>query len=171
MNRNLRNPLLCLAGLALAGSAFADTVGPCSIASNVRPDGTVELSNTANVAKCDTPSSRSNDSASAPAAAPSAPAKVTSSASEAAPVRAAVVPEAAPPPPADAQSASSSPTADPREAYKNAMLEGAPGTTGANPAVARRYKMMDKATYQATVLNGATPTAQGDAPVSPAPAQ
>jgi hypothetical protein len=36
------------------------------------------------------------------------------------------------------------------------MMQGAPGTTAGNPAVSRRYKMMDRETYRTTVL-GATP--------------
>jgi hypothetical protein len=53
---------------------------------------------------------------------------------------------------------------DPREQYRDIMLQGTEGTTAENPAVSRRYKMMDRETYRATVL-GVTPQA------SPTPAK
>ena len=52
---------------------------------------------------------------------------------------------------------------DPREKYRDDMLSGAPDATAANPAVSRRYKMMDKATYQEKVLNGAAPASDAGA--------
>jgi hypothetical protein len=55
---------------------------------------------------------------------------------------------------------------DPREQYRDNMLQGTEGTTAENPAVSRRYKMMDRETYRATVL-GATP----QTPTTPAKSQ
>jgi hypothetical protein len=56
------------------------------------------------------------------------------------------------------QQAADEPPKDPREQYRDAMLQGAEGTTGANPAVSRRYKMMDRETYNATVRDASAPT-------------
>jgi hypothetical protein len=55
---------------------------------------------------------------------------------------------------------------DPREQYRDSMLQGAEGTTAANPSVSRRYKMMDRETYRATVL-GVTPPTPAPAPAPP----
>ena len=168
MNRNIRKPLLCLAALAVSGSALADGTAPCGISTNVLANGTVELSNTGSVAKCEPPAATP---ASVPAATPSAPAKASSSANDAAPNNTATAaPEPSAPPAADSQAASDQ-AKDPRESYKEAMLQGAPGTTAANPAVSRRYKMMDKATYRATVLSGGSQGSQADSPASSTPAQ
>ncbi len=165
MNRNIRKPLLCLLGLALSGSALADGTTPCGISTNVLANGTVELSNTGSVVKCEPP-------AGAPGASSSAPAKPSSSASDAAPSSVSTAaPDPSPAPAADAQAAQTDQSKDPRESYKEAMLQGAPGTTAANPAVSRRYKMMDKATYQATVLGGVNSGAPADAPANTTPAQ
>ena len=38
------------------------------------------------------------------------------------------------------------------EAYRDKMVQGDERTTASNPAVNRRYKMMDRDTYRATVL-------------------
>jgi hypothetical protein len=156
MKRSLLNSLLIAAGLALGGAALADGTGPCAIATNVRADGTVELSNTGNAAKCDAPpaapvitpgGTQANTAGSAPAgrldtAVGGAPGNAPAGAPD---------PSA---PSADAQSARAGQAKDPRESYRDAMLQGLPGTTAANPAVSRRYKMMNKETYQATGLDG-----------------
>jgi len=161
MNPSIRTPLMCLAAMALSGSALADAAAPCGIATNVLANGTVELSNTGTAVKCEPPAG--TPSAPANAAAVSAPTKVAPSANEAAPDSSAT-------PVADAQAAQADTSKDPREVYKDAMIQGA-GTPAENPALSRRYKMMDKATYQATVLSGPNSGAPADAPANAAPAQ
>jgi hypothetical protein len=168
MNRNFQCTLLCLAALAIGGPALADGAGPCGISTNVRADGTVELSNTGNVAKCETPAAAPRPPSGAASDAASAPAKAAPGAGAAAAASAANPPA---PPLADARPAPSDQPKDPRETYRDAMLQGAAGTTAANPAVSRRYKMMDKATYQAAVLGGGSPGSQADSAAIPTPAQ
>lgn len=51
------------------------------------------------------------------------------------------------------------PPKDPREQYRDKMMKDTEGPLSATSAVSRRYKMMDKATYQSTVLEPATKTA------------
>jgi hypothetical protein len=131
MKRNFRNIFLCSACLILSGAVQADTAGPCGIATDVSADGSVELSNTANTTPCDSPVKAAGSAADQTA------------------------------PTADAQSAQADPPKDPREAYHDKMLQGVEGTTAANPSVSRRYKMMDKATYQATVPGAAPQAPQG----------
>jgi hypothetical protein len=159
MKRSILNSLLWAAGLTLAAAAQADGSGPCGIATTVRADGTVELSNTAATARCDTPASTP---VSAPATPVGAPVSAPSSPSSRAPSSSSD-PYAAPA--ADAQSTQADPPMDPRQQYRDSMLQGAEGTTAANPSVSRRYKMMSKETYQATVLGGAPQGSQaGTAP-------
>lgn len=154
MNRKLAVSLTCSAALLCAGTAHAAGADPCAIDTNVRKDGTVELSNIGHATKCEVaPAPRTPAAAPVPAT-PPAPVAAPASASPVAVDSgrtndAATASDAATAPPADQK--------DPRQSYRDAMLAGAPGTTGANPAVSRRYKMMDKATYQATVLGGAAP--------------
>lgn len=135
MKRSMLNSLLWAAALTLGGAALADGPGPCGITTTVRADGTVELSNTGTTVRCDAPASGTPGS-------PSSNATGSTSGASAAPA-------------ADARSAQADPPKDPRQQYRDWMLQGAEGTTAANPSVSRRYKMMDKQTYQATVLGGA----------------
>lgn len=57
---------------------------------------------------------------------------------------------------ADAPVAAAEPPKDTREQYRDNLIKSEQGTAGATSNASRRYKMMDRATYQATVL-GATP--------------
>ncbi len=176
MNRALRNALLCTAGLLLAGAAPAQDADLCGIDTHVGADGTVELSNTGNTTKCDTPTGKSPAAPAGASANPPlqpAPAAAT----------AAVVPPAAPTPApgeagntstassADSATDQAQPGSDPRQQYRDAMLRGAPGTTAANPAVSRRYKMISKDAYQSAVQNAGVPasTPESDAGAAPSP--
>jgi hypothetical protein len=58
-----------------------------------------------------------------------------------------------------AESATAEAPKDPREQYRDQMLKEPEGPTSATSAVSRRYKKMDKATYQATMLDPAAQTA------------
>lgn len=132
-----------------AGSTPA--ANPCKIDSRLQKNGTVELSNTRNVGKCATPAASPAGAKSAAAAAPAAP----------------VAPAAPPPQPVAAAPASpapkdGTPPKDARERYRDAMVAGAPGTTAANPAVSRRYKMVDKQTYQANMAATPSPAPSTD---------
>lgn len=150
MTRSLFQSLVWSAGLALCGPALADGAGPCGITTHVRADGTVELSNTGSTTACDVPAG--------PAAADARARGATDARVPPAAAAAVALPAAAPAAPADSpQPPAGDGTKDPRESYRDAMLQGAPGTSAANPAVSRRYKMMNKETYQATVLGGAAP--------------
>jgi len=140
MNHRLLLSLMCSTGLLFAGAARAEGADPCAIDTKVRADGTVELSNTGNTGKCDVAPAPRTAAVAAPVSARPAGSAASSASGTAAPA------DPAPAPQADAK--------DPRETYRDNMLAGAPDTTAANPAVSRRYKMMDKATYQATVLSG-----------------
>ena len=154
MKLALLNSLLCTSGLVLGGAALAEGPDPCAIDAAVRGDGTVELSNIGHTSKCEVaPAPRASTTASTPApAAPPAPASAPPAAVDSRSAKLAAPPtDPAAAPPADQK--------DRRESYHDNMLAGAPGTTAANPAVSRRYKMMDKATYQEKVLNGAPPEA------------
>ena len=148
MNRDLLFSLVCSAGLLCAGAARAAGADPCAIDVKVRDDGTVELSNTGNTRKCEVapapPTAAEPAAPVAPAATPGSAGQVASAASSASGTVA----------PADAATSPQADVKDPREKYRDDMLSGAPDATAANPAVSRRYKMMDKATYQATVLSG-----------------
>jgi hypothetical protein len=158
MNKTLRNSLLGLSGLLLSGAALAEGTDPCKIDTNVRKDGTVELSNIEHAKKCEVaPTPRIGTAAAAPEpahAVVTAPPRATAVAASASNTSTAA-------PPADTPPATSSDQKDRREVYHDAMLAGESGTTAANPSVSRRYKMMDKATYQAKVLNGAAPVDSG----------
>jgi len=159
MNRKLVVLLLCSAGMLSAGAARADGADPCAIDTKVRADGMVELSNIGHSSKCEVaPASRAAAPAlpPAPPAAPDAPKPL---AAQSAPANPGVAPsDPATAPPADQK--------DRRENYRDAVLAGAPGTAVGNPAVSRRYKMMDKATYQDKVLNGAAPQSDAASPGS-----
>jgi hypothetical protein len=156
MKRSILNSLLWAAAAALTfgGAALADGPGPCGITTTVRADGTVELSNTGTTVKCDTPVSVPSSARGSTPGTPSHKASGSTSGPSAAPAT-------------DAQSAQADPPTDPRQQYRDAMLQGAEGTTAANPSVSRRYKMMNKETYQATVLDGAPQGSQdGTAPTA-----
>jgi len=164
MNRKLVCSLLCSAGLLPLGPAFAQNADPCAIDTKVRTDGTVELSNIGNTGKCEVaPAPRSATPNAAPTAMPvvtgdsASPATGADSGADSGADRGADRGTSAAAAPAGAPSSPTANQKDPRENYRDAMLAGAPGTTAANPAVARRYKMMDKATYQSTVLGGGAP--------------
>jgi len=171
MKRQVLHPLLCSAGLLLGGAALAGESAPCGITTNVRADGTVELSNTGSTARCDAPAPvPAGKPAAAPAGASAAalpadksPAADAKAAGGAAGQGAAASAGQA----ADAAPAPADPPKDPRQQYRDAMLEGAPGTTAANPSVSRRYKMMNKDTYQATILGGAPQEPATVPPASP----
>jgi hypothetical protein len=153
MNRSLLHSLLWSAGMTFGATALAQGQGDCGVTSSVRADGSVLLSNTDNVVKCDPPGAK------APAAAPATPSKSPAPVADAPAAPAAAAPAAAASD-ANASSDGTDQAKDPRAQYRDAMLQAAPGTTGANPSVSRRYKMMDKETYQATVLGGVPPAAQ-----------
>jgi len=142
MKRSILNSLLWAAALTFGAAALADGAGPCGITTTVRADGIVELSNTGTTVKCDAPVSVPSSTQGSAPGSPSSNASGSTSGPSAVPA-------------ADAQSAQADPPKDPRQQYRDAMLQGAEGTTAANPSVSRRYKMMNKQTYQATVLGGA----------------
>jgi len=148
MRRSILNSLFWAAALTLGAAALADGPGPCGITTTVRADGTVELSNTGTTVKCDTPVSLPGSTRGSTPGSPSSNASGSASGPSAAPAT-------------GAQSAQAEPPRDPRQQYRDAMLQGAEGTTAANPSVSRRYKMMNKETYQAAVLGGAPQGSQG----------
>ncbi len=126
MKRQILKPLVLLIGLAFGGVAMAADAPPVGgVYVTEGANGSVELSNT---------STTDNQE----------------------PVVAAPAPDASAP--ADAQTAAAEPPKDPREQVRDTVLQreqaaaAATGTTGATSNASRRYKMMDKATYQATVL-------------------
>ena len=47
---------------------------------------------------------------------------------------------------------------DPRELYRDKLLQNEAGATGASSAVTRRYKMMDRDTYRANVVGASAET-------------
>jgi hypothetical protein len=118
-------PLCISLGLLLSATA-ALAAGTDGVYENTAPDGSVELSNI--------PATDNQE------------------------------PLIAAPQPAAATSASANPADTPaidqpkdlRQQYRDRMLQGANAdgspTTAANPAISRRYKMMDRDTYRATVL-------------------
>jgi hypothetical protein len=63
----------------------------------------------------------------------------------------------------DAEAAATEPPKDPREQYRDRMLQTPEVATPATTNASRRYKMMDLATYRATVLGNTAPTPQGGA--------
>ena len=158
MKQTLCNTLLGLSGLLLAGAVYAEGADPCGIDTSVRKDGTVELSNIEHAKKCEvTPAPRTAAAAPTPApAATIAPATDAPSTASISPADSTVAAA-----PADPSPATPGDQKDRRETYHDAMLAGEAGTTASNPSVSRRYKMMDKATYQAKVLNGAAPVDSG----------
>jgi len=157
MNRTLVVSMMISAGLLSAALAHAEGSDPCAIDAKVGKDGAVELSNIGHTSKCEVaPGPHGAAAMPTPAPVPVVPPAPAAAAPAAAPVAAdAGKSESAGAPPADPATPAAADAKDPRSNYRDAMIAGAPGTTGANPAVARRYKMMDKATYQATVLGGA----------------
>jgi type IV secretory pathway VirB10-like protein len=59
------------------------------------------------------------------------------------------------------EAAKAEPPKDPREQYRDKIMKDSEGPLSATSAVSRRYKMMDKSTYQSTMLEPATKTAPG----------
>jgi hypothetical protein len=135
VKRRIISSLLLAMGMTLAaGASAADATGRGSIITEENADGSVVLSNIP-----------STDNQEAVVAAPD-PATTAAGPRGVTPLQAT----------SDPQSAAADGPKDPREQYRDSMMQGAPGTTAGNPAVARRYKMMDRETYRTTVL-GATP--------------
>jgi hypothetical protein len=172
------SPLLFAAGLTAAGASLAaDAATPMPVPSSggvyqtTNPDGSIELTNL--------PSTEGQEPLiAAPTAAetPAVPAGVPPAATP----RAAYVPAPAAPAPAAAASgqAESAPAEQPkdaRELYRDRMLGGAKadGTPApaSNPAVSRRYKMMDKETFRNSVLPGLSETQPSPPADQPATAQ
>jgi hypothetical protein len=162
MKRNKLSVLLAMAFMVLGSAAAAEDGNPCGIKTDVKDNGTVELSNTENTVKCDAPAAaQGNPPVTAPAGdAEKSPADASANASGSG-TAASSAPAAA-----DGQAdQADSRRVDPQQQYRDAMLQGAPGTTAANPAVSRRYKMMNKETYKAMVLDAGAPgSAAGTAP-------
>jgi hypothetical protein len=128
-------PLVVVIGLAFGGAALAAEAKPAGgVYATESANGSVELSNLP-----------TTDSQQPVVAAPD-PATV---------VPAPAAPTAAP---AQADAAGADPQKDPREQYRDNMLKSDQAVAGPTSNASRRYKMMDKATYQATVL-GNQPTA------------
>jgi hypothetical protein len=59
--------------------------------------------------------------------------------------------------PSDVQAVAADAPKDLREQYRDKMLKSDQAVAGATSNASRRYKMMDKATYQATVLGNQAP--------------
>ncbi len=171
MKPGLLQLLLLSAGLMLGGAVLADAppaAGTCDISTHIADDGSVKLSN-AEDAKCEAPA---GTTAAVPAVTPEGTANGASDSKLRSTRASGRAPEAnVDPSPADGSNGQSDPPKDPREQYRDAMMQGNPGTTAANPAVSRRYKAMDKASYQAKVLGGVAPESQTDAQSSAAPSQ
>jgi hypothetical protein len=139
VKRQIVKPLVVLLGLAfggVAGSAALAADAAAGVYAKEDANGSVELSNIP-----------SSDNQEPVVAAPAAATAATGSASE--PAGAA---------PADGQTGAAEPPKDPRQQLRDTVLQRDQGSSGATSNASRRYKMMDKATYQATVL-GNTPTA------------
>jgi hypothetical protein len=134
VKRQIVKPLVVLLGLAFGSVALAaDAAG--GVYAKEGANGSVELSNI--------PSTDNQEPVVA------APAVATGSATGSATEPAAAAP-------ADAQTGAAEPPKDPRQQLRDTVLQRDQGTSGATSNASRRYKMMDKATYQATVL-GNTP--------------
>lgn len=171
MNSKLLQCLLFSVGLMLVATAHAELPAPCGISAAEAADGSVKLSN-AEDPKCDVP-------AAVPAAAPAAPASAPDSAASATTDTPVVstrtsgraLDASAEAPTADPSNAQPDAPKDPRERYRDAMVLGSQSPGAGNPAVSRRYKAMDKATYQAKVLGGVAPGSQVDGQTSGLPGQ
>jgi hypothetical protein len=144
LKRKILNPLLLLLGLCFGGGVIAaDTTGKNSIQVQESADGSIELSNV----------SSPNDQETVIAAPdPAAPAAADTQA----PGQARAAPDAQGA--ADTQATAADAPKDPRQEYRDRVLQPTDGPTAGNPAVSRRYKMMDRETYRASVV-GASPTA------------
>jgi len=157
MRPHLLMTIIAIAGLSTSAGALAAGNAPCGVTTSVSADGVVELSNIENNEQCD--------------ATPSVPAAAQNGAQNGAatgePARGALpaaTGDAPASPAADAQSAQGDQAKDPRQNYRDSVLQGAPGTKAAYPSVSRRYKMIDKAAYQAANAGAA----QQGAPSAPA---
>jgi hypothetical protein len=178
VNARIVNSFFLVAGLGCAGASLADPAAAGAITARTTPSGSVELSNLPSI---------DNAGTVIVAPEPAAPASVKPSTSKPAlPAPAAAVapaPQAGNEPKPDSTQAaapdagaaassedrttsSDASLKDPREQYRDNMLQGAQDKPAANPSASRRYKMMDKATYQGTVL-GNTPPASTMAPIAP----
>jgi hypothetical protein len=71
--------------------------------------------------------------------------------------------------PAEASTANAAAEApkDPREAYRDAVIKNPEGPLTATTAASRRYKRVDLATYRASMLGTAAPTAPTASGASP----
>jgi hypothetical protein len=160
------SPLLLSVGLSCAGVArAADPATPVPVQSGggvyetTKPDGSIELTNL--------PTSEGQEPLiAAPAASATPDSSGAPAAGGAVPARR-VAPAANVAAPGQADPALVDQPKDVREQYRDRMLSG-PGAAGApatasNPAVSRRYKMMDKEAYRAA-------TAAGNTSEQPAPA-
>lgn len=168
MKSDLRSFLLFSTGLLLGSAALAAPPAPvpalaapapasCDVTMTTADDGSVKLSNSADP-RCDVPAAASAPvpaGASGEVANGSPDEMVKSTRASGRPFQ--NIPVAAS---ADAASGQPAPQKDAREQYRDIMMQGNQGTTASNPAVSRRYKAMDKATYQATVLGGVAPGSQ-----------
>ena len=138
--------LLIALGLTFSGGATAaDATAKGGIFASEDADGGVVLSNIP-----------SGDNQEAVVAAPDPTPPTAPEPRGAAPLQAAT----------DPQAASADAPKDAREEYRDRLLQREEGKAVENTAVSRRYKMMDRETYRATVL-GATP----EAPTAPAKSQ
>jgi hypothetical protein len=148
MKRQIVSSLLLALGLAFAGGAVAaDAASTGGVVASENADGSVVLSN---VPLSDTAEATAPDTAAAPAAEPQNAAQPSATAQ--------TQPAAEAPAAAETQTAAAEPARNPREQYRDQMLQGTPGTTAENPSISRRYKMMDRATYQTTVLGAGAQT-------------
>jgi hypothetical protein len=156
VKRKILNPLLLLLGLCFGGGVIAaDTTGKNSIQVQESADGSIELSNVSSPNDQETVIAAPDPAA--PAAADTqAPGQVRAAPEAQAPDqgRAAADAQGA----ADTQATAADAPKDPRQEYRDRVLQPTDGPTAGNPAVSRRYKMMDRETYRASVV-GASPAA------------
>jgi hypothetical protein len=131
------SPLVLLLGLCLSGVAVAAgppaPAAPGQVFTNESDSGSIELSNI--------PADESQE----PVATAPAAANADNSATPGAEPVAADVPK------------------DPREQYRDKVMQAPEVPTPATTNASRRYKMMDLATYRATVLGNSAPAPQGGA--------
>jgi hypothetical protein len=133
------SPLVLLLGLSLSGmAAAAGPVAPAApgrVYSSESASGSIELSNI------------SADESQEPVATAPAAANTDNSAA------------AAP----GAEPVAADEPKDPREQYRDKVLQAPDVATPATTNASRRYKMMDLATYRANVLGNTAPAPQGGA--------
>jgi hypothetical protein len=131
------SPLLLMIGLGLSGMAAAAApaapAAPSQVYSSQSASGSIELTNL------------SADETQEPVATAPAAANTDNTAA------------------AGAEPAAADAPKDPREQYRDKMLQAPEVATPATTNASRRYKMMDLATYRANVLGGTAPAPQGDA--------